>query len=49
MVTVGAPYDGFARAVSALLQRDGYSASDLVETAGRFGVTLAGPGQDRDT
>jgi quercetin dioxygenase-like cupin family protein len=41
MVTVGAPYDGFARAVSALLQRDGYSAADLVETAARFGVTLA--------
>jgi quercetin dioxygenase-like cupin family protein len=40
MVTVGAPYDGFAKAVSELLQRDGYTAADLVETAGRFGVTL---------
>lgn len=40
MVTVGAPYDGFAKAVSALLQRDGYTAADLAETAGRFGVTL---------
>jgi quercetin dioxygenase-like cupin family protein len=41
MVTVGAPYDGFAKAVSALLQRDGYTATDLVTTAERFGVTLA--------
>ena len=40
MVTVGAPYDGFAKAVSALLQRDGYTAAELVDTAGRFGVTL---------
>jgi quercetin dioxygenase-like cupin family protein len=40
MVTVGAPYDGFAKAVSVLLQRDGYTASDLVATAERFGVTL---------
>jgi hypothetical protein len=41
MVTVGAPYDGFARAVSTLLQREGYSAADLAATAERFGVTLA--------
>lgn len=40
MVTVGAPYDGFAKAVSALLEQGGYSAEDLVETAGQFGVTL---------
>jgi quercetin dioxygenase-like cupin family protein len=40
MVTVGAPYDGFAKAVAGLLQRDGYTAADLVDTAGRFGVTL---------
>ena len=40
MVTIGAPYDGFAKAVAGLLQRDGYTAADLVATAGRFGVTL---------
>ena len=40
MVTVGAPYDEFAKAVSALLQRDGYTATDLAETASNFGVTL---------
>ena len=40
MVTVGPPYDGFARAVAQLLQDDGHTAADLVETAQRFGVTL---------
>lgn len=40
MVTVGAPSDGFANAVSALLQREGYAAAGLAEAAGRFGVTL---------
>lgn len=40
MVTVGAPYDGFARAMAELFARDGYAIEELLATAGEFGVTL---------
>ena len=40
MVTIGAPYDGFARDLAAL--GDGAGVADVVATAGRHGVTLAG-------
>jgi mannose-6-phosphate isomerase-like protein (cupin superfamily) len=40
MVTIGAPYDGFARDVARLMSGP-YEAADLVEVAGRHGVWLA--------
>jgi quercetin dioxygenase-like cupin family protein len=40
MVTIGPPYDGFAREM-ARLQAEGAPLEQIAETAGRFGVTLA--------
>ncbi len=40
MVTVGAPYDGFARAMASLFKRDDYAVEELLATAAKFGVTL---------
>jgi quercetin dioxygenase-like cupin family protein len=42
MVTVGAPYDGFARDVAALT--DGQIEGDLVEVCARHGVRMGGRG-----
>jgi mannose-6-phosphate isomerase-like protein (cupin superfamily) len=39
-VTIGAPYDGFAREMARLF-RDGAPLADVVAAAGRYGVTLA--------
>lgn len=38
MVTIGAPYDQFARDLAAL--PDGHTGADVVEVAARHGVTL---------
>jgi quercetin dioxygenase-like cupin family protein len=40
MVTVGAPYDGFARAMAEVFARDSYSLPDVVAAAGEHGVGL---------
>ena len=42
MITIGPPYDGFAKDVARVLARDGYSAAELVDVAARYGVKLAG-------
>lgn len=40
MVTVGAPYDGFAREMAALFAREGYAMSEVLTAAGKYGVSL---------
>lgn len=42
MITIGPPYDGFARDVADLLATAAYSVADLVAVAERHGVRLAG-------
>jgi quercetin dioxygenase-like cupin family protein len=42
MVTMGAPYDGFARDLAALDSRGGANGSELVAAAARHGVHLPG-------
>jgi quercetin dioxygenase-like cupin family protein len=41
MVTLGAPYDGFAREMATLFGRPSTTLDDIVETAGRYGVRPA--------
>jgi quercetin dioxygenase-like cupin family protein len=41
MVTIGAPFDGFAREMATLFARPSTTLADVVETAGRFGVCPA--------
>ena len=42
MITIGAPYDGFARDLSALYASGGASLASFVETDNRWGVRLEG-------
>lgn len=44
MVTVGAPYDGFARAIAALTTSGEATPAAVVETSARYGVRLGGDG-----
>ena len=44
MVTIGAPYDGFARAVAELTASGEATPAAVVETSARFGVRLGGDG-----
>jgi quercetin dioxygenase-like cupin family protein len=40
MVTIGTPYDGFARDVAALYERGEPATDDIIATAARHGVRL---------
>jgi hypothetical protein len=42
MVTIGAPYDGFAREMARLFEA-GAALPEIAEAAGRHGVRLAPP------
>lgn len=42
MVTIGAPYDGFAREMADLGEPGTFAPQALIEIAGRHGVQLAG-------
>jgi quercetin dioxygenase-like cupin family protein len=42
MVTLGAPYDGFARELAALYAQPSTTIADVIDVAARHGVHLAG-------
>lgn len=42
MITIGAPYDGFARELSALYESGAADLAGIVATANRWGVRLEG-------
>jgi quercetin dioxygenase-like cupin family protein len=47
MITIGAPFDGFSRELSALYARGDAGLADIVAVANRHGVRLEGDVTDR--